>query len=133
MKAARRTPAPVTARACEGVALLYARLACICGGLVMAGENRIPREIRLALDRRASAAGRRQAAELSSEYGNSIPSKILRATEFAFRHTARRVLSDSRIGGNSEALLTHMMEVWNTSFTVELGRQRRKADKGQGS
>lgn len=96
----------------------------------MPGDKKIPRETRLALDRRASATGRRNAAELSAKYRMQPPAEIIKAAEAAFEHTARRVLREGRIEGNHEALLNHLVEIWNLSFAVELRRQRRRREKG---
>ena len=96
----------------------------------MPGDKKIPRETRLALDRRASATGRRNAAELSAKYRMQPPAEIIKAAEAAFEHTSRRVLREGRIEGNHEALLNHLVEIWNLSFAVELRRQRRRREKG---
>jgi hypothetical protein len=87
------------------------------------------REVRLALDRRAGVAGRRQATELCARYGpDAIPADMLTAAELAFKHATGRALRDSRVEGNPEVLLTNLIEVWHASFVVELGRQRRARD-----
>ena len=96
----------------------------------MPGDKKIPREARLALDRRASALGRRHAAELCAKYRLQPPAEMIKAAESAFEHTARRVLRDGRIEGNHEALLNHLVEIWNMSFMAELRRQRRRRDGG---
>jgi hypothetical protein len=96
----------------------------------MPGDKKIPRETRLALDRRAGAAGRRRAAELCAKYRRQPPAEMIKAAEAAFEHAARRGLREGRIDGNHEALLEHLVEIWNMSFMVELRRQRRQHDGG---
>jgi hypothetical protein len=109
---------------------MYAGLVTICGGWMVPGDKNISREMRLVLDRRASAAGRRQAAELCAKYRLQPPAEMVKGAEAAFEHTARRILRAGRIEGNHEALVNHLIEIWNLSFAVELRRQRRKRDKG---
>jgi hypothetical protein len=108
---------------------MYAGLVSICGGW-MPGDKNISREVRLVLDRRASASGRRQAAELCAKYRLQPPAEMVKGAEAAFEHTARRILRAGRIEGNHEALVNHLIEIWNLSFAVELRRQRRKRDTG---
>ena len=66
----------------------------------------------------------------TAKYRMQPPAEIIKAAEAAFEHTARRVLREGRIEGNHEALLNHLVEIWNLSFAVELRRQRRRREKG---
>lgn len=92
------------------------------------------RPIRLALDRFASLEGRRQAKDLCALHGAaSIPHDVLKVAADTFRDTARRALAEARVEGNQEALLAHLLELWRTSFMVEVKHRRRTENRAQRS
>jgi hypothetical protein len=89
------------------------------------------RAVRLALDYFASVEGRKEARSLCAVYGAaSIPSDVLLDASDAFRDTACRAMDAARIGGNEEALLTVLLELWHMSFSVEI-KKCRKVDGEQ--
>ena len=95
----------------------------------MSGEKRVSREVRIILDRRASTSGRRTAAELCAKYGRRLPPDLIKAAESQFEHTTRRVLRSSRIEGQSETIISDLVELWNMAFMVEMRRQLRSGGK----
>ena len=96
----------------------------------MSGKKQVSREARILLDRGASASGRRAAAELCAKYGRHLPADLIKAAESRFEHATRRVLRNSRIEGQSEGLINHLVELWSMAFMVEMRRQLRNGNKG---
>ena len=95
----------------------------------MSSEKQVSREVRIILDRRASASGRRTAAELCAKYGRRRPPDLIKAAEFEFEDATRRVLRNRR-EGKSEGLISHLVELWNMAFMVGMRRQLRSGGKG---
>ena len=91
----------------------------------MSGEKRVGREVRIILERRARASGRRTAAELYANMGGVYRPGLISQ----FEHTTRRVLRSSRIEGQSETLISDLVELWNMAFKVEMRRQLRSGGK----
>ena len=54
---------------------------------------------------------------------------VIKAVESQFEHSTRRVLRSSRIEGQSETLISDLVELWNMAFMVEMRRQLRRGGK----
>ena len=93
----------------------------------MSGEKRVSREVRIILDRRARASGRRTAAELCAKYGRRVRPDLTKAADLNLSKAP--VLRNSCIEGQSEKLISDLVELWNMAFMVEMRRQLRSGGK----
>jgi len=86
------------------------------------------RAVRLGLDYFASLQGRKHAQELCLLYGRGpLPRTLLDGARLKFRKIARSALEEARLEGDQDALLVHLLELWQMNFTLEIKRQRRKS------